>query len=364
VSRPATTSTGSALRLEGVVRSYGDVRAVDGVSLEVAPGEFFTLLGPSGSGKTTTLQLVAGFQMPTAGEIYLDGRRITDLPPFKRGVGVVFQSYALFPHLTVFENIAFPLRIRRVGQREIDRRVQQALELVKLPGYGERRIGQLSGGQQQRVAVARAIVFGPRLLLMDEPLGALDARLRKEMQAEFKGLQDRLGVTVIYVTHDQEEALIMSDRVAVIRAGRLEQVAAPEEMYTRPRTRFVAEFIGDANVITGRVAACEGAQMVISAGRARLVMPRIEAVGTGDAVSLAVRPERIVIGPDPRTPNVLKGVVAETFYMGDQTVVVVETDEGLRLSVKETNAGGETRRQPGASLTLGWSPEHATLLLG
>jgi spermidine/putrescine ABC transporter ATP-binding subunit len=362
-SNALAPEAGAALRLEQVVRAYGDVRAVNGISLDVAPGEFFTLLGPSGSGKTTTLQLIAGFQTPTAGDIYLDGARITSVPPFRRGIGVVFQSYALFPNMTVFENVAFPLRIRTTPRAEIRRRVDEALEAVKLSGYGGRHIGQLSGGQQQRVAVARAIVFGARLLLMDEPLGALDARLRKEMQAELKSLQARLGVTVIYVTHDQEEALVMSDRIAVIRSGRVEQVAPPDEMYRAPATRFVAEFIGDANVVTARVEQWEGGQATLVAGRARLVCAYPTPLASGQDVTLAIRPEHIVLGAGLQTPNVLKGVIAESYFKGDQTVMVVETDAGVRLAVKEMNGDTDTAARVGDAVTVGWRPERATLLL-
>ena len=362
-SSAVAPSSGAALRLEDVVRAYGDVRAVNGISLDVAPGEFFTLLGPSGSGKTTTLQLIAGFQTPTAGEIYLDGVRITRVPPFRRGIGVVFQSYALFPHLTVFENVAFPLRIRRMAGGEIRSRVDEALEAVKLSGYGARHIGQLSGGQQQRVAVARAIVFGPRLLLMDEPLGALDARLRKEMQAELKRLQARLGVTVIYVTHDQEEALVMSDRIAVIRGGQVEQVARPDVMYRAPATRFVAEFIGDANVVTARVEHWELGYATLVAGRGRVVCPCATPLVCGQDVALAIRPEHIVLGAGQHTPNALKGVVVESYFKGDQTVVLVETETGLRLAVRETNGVTDSCARVGDAVTLAWRPELATVLV-
>jgi len=354
---------GAAVRIEDVVRVYGDVQAVNGITLDVAPGEFFTLLGPSGSGKTTTLQLIAGFQTPTAGEIYLDGVRITAVPPFRRGIGVVFQSYALFPHLTVFENIAFPLRIRKTPRAEIRSRVDEALEAVKLAGYGGRQIGQLSGGQQQRVAVARAIVFGARLLLMDEPLGALDARLRKEMQTELKRLQAHLGVTVIYVTHDQEEALVMSDRIAVIRSGRVEQVARPDVMYRAPATRFVAEFIGDANVVTARVEHWELGLATLMAGRGKVTCACSTPLERGQDVTLAIRPEHIVLGAGQHTPNVLKGVIVESYFKGDQTVMLVETETGLRLAVKETNGVTDTCAHVGDAVTLAWRPELATVLL-
>ncbi len=356
-------STSAALLLRNVELVYGDVRAVDGISLEVRQGEFFTLLGPSGSGKTTTLHVIAGFLTPTAGEICLDGIPITHVPPFKRNIGVVFQSYALFPHMTVFENIAFPLRIRKTPREEIRVRVEEVLELVKLSGYGSRKIGQLSGGQQQRVAMARAIVFSPRLLLMDEPLGALDAQLRKQMQTELKRLQERLGITVVYVTHDQEEALVLSDRIAVIRAGRVMQIGRPEEIYERPSNRFVAEFIGDTNVITARVERCTGGLASVVTCAYRFLVPSSDDLQPGQAVGVAVRPEHIVIEPNHKTMNAIEGVVRETFYTGNYTVVIVEAEGGLRLTVKEPNSGRRTRRRKGDSVAIGWVPEHATLLV-
>src|SRR5262252_3250474 len=248
-------SKGAEVRLEGLVKTFGATRAVDGVTLTAQAGEFLTLLGPSGSGKTTTLSCVAGFAVPTEGEVFIGGTPVTFEPPFKRNVGMVFQNYALFPHMTVAENLAFPLRMRKRPAVEIRERVAGALALVQLEGLGGRAPRQLSGGQQQRVALARALVFEPPVLLMDEPLGALDRKLRIEMQLELKHLHARLGVTVIYVTHDQEEALTLSDHIAVMNRGRIEQVGTPLDLYENPRTRFVAEFIGESNVVEGTVAA-------------------------------------------------------------------------------------------------------------
>jgi putative spermidine/putrescine transport system ATP-binding protein len=241
------------LRLECVSKAFGNVVAVDSISFTLAEGEFLSLLGPSGSGKTTTLQIIAGLTHPTRGQIFLSGRPIGPLPPYKRDIGMVFQNYALFPHMTVAGNVAFPLQMRGVPRTEISRRIDKVLNLVDLPGLAERYPRQLSGGQQQRVALARAIVFEPTLLLMDEPLGALDKKLREQMQLEIKHLHKRLGVSIIYVTHDQDEALVMSDRIGVFNRGRLEQVGSAEQLYEQPTTRFVAEFIGESNIIRGTV---------------------------------------------------------------------------------------------------------------
>ena len=241
----------------------GPVVAVDSVSLDIAPGEFLTLLGPSGSGKTTTLMMLAGFEIPSDGEIYVDDTAIAAIPPYKRNIGMVFQNYALFPHMTVGENIAFPLKMRGLSKSEIARMSKEALELVKLPGYEGRYPRQLSGGQQQRIAVARALVFNPRVLLMDEPLGALDKQLRESLQLEIKSLHDQLGVTIVYVTHDQQEALVMSDRIAVMNNGRIEQIGSPVALYDQPQSRFVASFIGESNFLSGRVLSCDGGRCLV-----------------------------------------------------------------------------------------------------
>src|SRR5215216_3040300 len=244
---------GARVIFDQIEKRYGSVIAVDGVSLDIAPGEFLTLLGPSGSGKTTTLMMLAGFEIPTAGEIFVDEDPIASVPPYRRNIGMVFQNYALFPHMTVGENIAFPLQMRKMSRAEITRQTTAVLALVGLPRYEGRYTRQLSGGQQQRVAVARALVFNPRVLLMDEPLGALDKQLRESLQLELKRLHERLGVTIIYVTHDQGEALVMSDRIAVLHRGRIEQIGLPTELYERPATRFVAAFLGESNFLAGRV---------------------------------------------------------------------------------------------------------------
>src|SRR5687767_2754599 len=272
-----------------VQKTYdGESLVVKNLDLNIRAGEFVTLLGPSGSGKTTTLMMLAGFEIPTAGEIYVDEDPIASVPPYRRNIGMVFQNYALFPHMTVGENIAFPLQMRRMSRAEITRQTTAVLQLVGLPGYEGRYPRQLSGGQQQRVAVARALVFNPRVLLMDEPLGALDKQLREHLQLEIKALHDQLGVTIIYVTHDQEEALVMSDRIAVMNDGRIEQCGPPTELYDEPSTRFVATFIGESNFIDGRVISSDGLASVVAiegAGTVRAPGPSLQSPGTAATVT-------------------------------------------------------------------------------
>jgi len=344
---------GAEVRLEGVVKTFGPVRAVDGVSLTVRAGEFLTLLGPSGSGKTTTLACVAGFAVPTEGEIVVNGRPITFEPPFRRNVGMVFQHYALFPHMSVADNIAFPLRMRRRPAAEIRERVAWALALVQLDGLGGRAPRQLSGGQQQRVALARALVFEPPVLLMDEPLGALDKKLRAEMQLELKHLHMRLGVTVIYVTHDQEEALTLSNRIAVMNRGRVEQLGTPLELYDSPRTRFVAEFLGESNVLEGTVTAGAGGTPILATRRG-LRLPVRTAAAIGETLTLLVRPEKIALALEGNA--LVEGEVAETIYLGESTRYVVRAGDET-LVVKQQNAAGSTALKTGARVGLRWEPE-------
>ncbi|HEX7083046.1 MAG TPA: ABC transporter ATP-binding protein [Gaiellaceae bacterium] len=317
---PGANATSAAVQLEGVRKTYGEVSAVDGVDLHVAGGEFFTLLGPSGSGKTTTLRIVAGFEQPDAGLVRLGGVDITRRPPYARDVNTVFQDYALFPHMTVAENVGYGLRVRRVPRRERARRVDEVLERVRLAGYGKRKPIQLSGGQRQRIALARSIVNRPQVLLLDEPLGALDLKLRQEMQEFLKTLQRELRMTFLYVTHDQEEALTMSDRVAVFNDGRIEQVGTPAEVYDRPETEFVAGFVGTSNILE------RGGRRV------------------------GIRPERIVLNGtgEPAT-------VAEATFVGSFVRYAVETDAGERLTVVRQSDG--TRLEPGARVRVGWRDE-------
>jgi ABC-type Fe3+/spermidine/putrescine transport system ATPase subunit len=322
--------TSATIRLEDVTKTFdGRVLAVDGVTLDIAAGEFFSLLGPSGCGKTTSLRMIAGFELPDSGRVHVAGRDITDLPVHKRDMGMVFQSYALFPHRTVAENVAFGLRMREVPKPDIERRVKAALAQVALTGLEERKPGQLSGGQQQRVALARALVVEPPVLLCDEPLGALDRKLRQQMQFELKELQKRLGVTLVFVTHDQEEALAMSDRIAVMNHGKVEQVGAPTEIYERPRTRFVADFIGEINILE-------------ETGRAR-----------------ALRPEKIRLVSDGAR---VSGSVETANFLGGSTLLRVRTADGRSLLVRETHAGERASRAPGDAVGLAWNDADAVAL--
>jgi len=335
----------------------------------IDPGSFFTLLGPSGSGKTTTLMMVAGFAYPTRGEVFVDGRPVAGLPPQKRNLGMVFQSYAVFPHLTVFDNIAFPLEIRRARRAEICQRVGEALELVRLTGYDRRLPRQLSGGEQQRVALARALVFRPRVLLMDEPLGALDKKLRAHMQLELKHIQRQLHVTVVYVTHDQEEALTMSDRVAVMQRGRIEQVGTPAELYEAPASRFVADFLGESNFIDGAVvgAPTAGRWLVRALGGLEFLGVGAVPLEAGQLVTAAVRPEKLVPmeGPagvlPPGAVNTCKGTVEEVIYVGDATRYRIALGPDGALTVKVPNRLGLRQHAEGDTVALTWSPDETRL---
>jgi len=303
-----------ALRLVGIEKHYATVAAVAGINLEVNEGEFVTLLGPSGCGKTTTLGLIAGFFPPTAGEIYLKGRPVADLPSFRRDIGVVFQDYALFPHMSAAANVAFGLRMRNVPQPEITKRVADALDLVQLVGLGERRPLQMSGGQRQRVALARALVINPTVLLLDEPLSNLDLKLREEMRIEIAAIQRRLGITTVFVTHDQSEALVMSNRIAVMNAGRIEQIGEPADIYERPATRFVAEFIGRMNMFAGQVTP---ARTVRTAAGTEIDLPVPASIVTGAEVHVAVRPERTRLVRDkPADGLALRGALRQVLYLG------------------------------------------------
>jgi len=327
-----------ALRIQGVRKTYGQVVAVDGVDLTVDEGEFFTLLGPSGSGKTTLLRLIAGFERPESGRIELGGRDVTSLPPYLRDTNTVFQDYALFPHMSVAENIAYGLRVKGVGRQARDRRVERALAMVRLSGLGRRRPNQLSGGQRQRVALARAVVNEPEVLLLDEPLGALDLKLRQEMQIELKQIQKEVGITFVYVTHDQEEALTMSDRIAVMTSGHIEQVGSPVEVYEEPATEFVAGFIGISNVLQR------------------------------DGVRFVVRPEKIrMLAEGEQAPGgmtVESGQVEEVVYVGMSTRYVVRLDRGEQLVAVRQNmdAVGDARKFEGRPVRLAWTPDHTYVL--
>ena len=315
------------MELRGCTRDYGPLRALDGLHLTVYEGEFLALLGPSGCGKTTTLNLIAGFVPPTAGQILIDGEDVTDRPPHLRGLGVVFQSYALFPHLSVRENVAFGLRERRRPAAEIERRVGDALELVRLDRAGRQRPSELSGGMQQRVALARALVYRPRVLLLDEPLAALDRKLREGMRDELRAIQRAVGITTIFVTHDQAEALGLSDRLAVMNQGRIEQLGAPREIYEHPATRFVADFIGASTVLRGRAVAAD--RMALAGGTLHV---KGATWRVGADVELAIRPERVRLAPGPGD-NVLDARVEALVYQGPQTEVTARLDDGQRVLV-------------------------------
>jgi len=351
------------LEVRAVRKTYGPVVALAEATLDLREGEFLTLLGPSGSGKTTLLMIVAGLVPPDRGEVRIDGRLATYLPSFKRDIGVVFQSYALFPHLTVFENVAFPLRMRRVPEATIAREVARVLEIVRLPGVADRLPRALSGGQQQRVALARCIVYRPSIILMDEPLGALDKKLRDQMQLEIKHLHTELGITVLYVTHDQEEAMIMSDRICLMNEGRIEQVGSPQELYFRPRTRFAADFLGESNLLDATLAGREGAAAVLAVAGAGLRAPAPPDLPAGARVTLVVRPERIrLLGPGEDAPNVLDGVLREVILVGGMTKYYVTLGDGRTVSATQLTAGPPPAARGDAKVRVGWDVESAVVL--
>jgi len=352
-------SAGDAIvRFVNVQKSYdGETLVVKNLNIDIPKGEFLTMLGPSGSGKTTTLMMLAGFEPATHGEIYLKGQPINNVPPHKRGIGMVFQNYALFPHMTVNENLAFPLQVRGVGKAEVEERVKKVLKMVELPSMGNRRPGQLSGGQQQRVAVARALVFEPDLVLMDEPLGALDKQLREQMQYEIKHIHERLGVTVVYVTHDQSEALTMSNRIAVFNDGVVQQLSTPDELYERPQNSFVAQFIGENNKLKGVVKAIDGekvATVTLDNGEeVRALAVNIES--TGNRTLLSVRPERVDINPKANAADVvLKGRIEELIYLGDHIRARLTVAGHNDFIVKVPNRSGGNDIAQGREVRIGW----------
>jgi spermidine/putrescine transport system ATP-binding protein len=357
VGAPGDPTTAVAdVRLESLSKRFDDVVAVDSLDLEIPRGSFFALLGPSGCGKTTTLRMIGGFEEPTEGRILLGDRDVSALPPYKRDVNTVFQSYALFPHLTIFENVAFGLRRKGVKGADLRARVLEMLELVGLAQVERRKPSQLSGGQQQRIALARALVNHPRVLLLDEPLGALDLKLRKQMQLELKRIQHEVGITFVHVTHDQEEAMTMADAIAVMNGGRIEQLGTPRELYERPRTAFVAGFLGISNLLSGVVSG-PGTVRLDGGGEIRAAG---ELPPEGRRVALGVRPEKLSVTDD--RPNVLEGTVFERAYIGVSTQYVVDTSAG-RLTVYVQNAKGrETEAEPGQSLTVSWDPESTFIL--
>ena len=370
------------VRLDRVTKRFGTFAAVDDVSLEFRRGEFFSMLGPSGCGKTTTLRIIGGFEEPTSGRVLIRERDVTDLPPFKRDVNTVFQSYALFPHLDVFENVAFGLRRRKVPGAEIKRRVGDMLTLVELPGYEKRKPKQLSGGQQQRVALARALVNQPQVLLLDEPLGALDMKLRKQMQLELKRIQSEVGITFIFVTHDQDEAMTMSDRIAVMRDGRIEQLGAPSDLYERPRTAFVAGFLGVSNLLEADVVGTRDATLELRLGDGTLITaPFRNGTAPSGRVRAGVRPEKLrlvaageVDGHASRdtadglrsTDNAISGTIVDASYIGVSTQYIVETADRTRVAVYAQNldtAGSRETIEAGSHVRLSWDRRH-TFVVG
>ena len=351
------------VQLLNVVKNFGSFKAVKNISLDIKQGEFLTLLGPSGCGKTTTLRMIAGFEEPTSGRIMLEGRPVEDKQPHERNVNTVFQNYALFPHMNVFHNIAFGLVMKNTAKAEVQRKVAEAIALVQLTGFEKRMPDQLSGGQCQRVAIARAIVNSPKVLLLDEPLGALDLKLRKQMQVELKHLQKRLGITFVYVTHDQEEALTMSDRIAVMNRGVIEQIGTPDEIYERPETRFVAGFIGETNLFEGTVGAVDGRYVLVdfADGRVPVVNRNLR---IGDAVCLAVRPERIRCGHAPQGDGpAWRGRLKERIYAGSVLKTIVSLSGDREVVVNEM--AGQTAAallQEDKEIFLSWDPEHAVVM--
>ena len=357
------------VRLVDVVKKFGDAVAVDHIDLDVLDGEFFSLLGPSGCGKTTTLRMIGGFEAPTSGLIELHGQDVTWLPSYKRNVNTVFQNYALFPHLTIYENVAFGLRRKGVNGSDIKSRVTEMLKLVELPGYEARKPTQISGGQAQRVALARALINRPAVLLLDEPLGALDLKLRKQMQVELKRIQQEVGITFIYVTHDQEEAMTMSDRIAVMNAGRFEQLGDPESLYERPTTRFVAGFLGVSNLLAGTTdGTVDGYSLVKLADDSRVRVPT-NLLNTSGNVEIGVRPEKIRLTTAEQAPpagaNLLHGVIRDASYIGVSTQYIVEARGGVAVTVYEQNVERATKAElwaPGEEVTLSWQPDHSFVI--
>lgn len=361
----AITRDGAFVVFDGVQKSYdGEVLVVKDLNLDIAKGEFVTMLGPSGSGKTTCLMMLAGFETATSGDIRLKGQPINNIPPHKRGIGMVFQNYALFPHMTVGENLAFPLQVRKLGKSEIDAKVKRALDMVQMGDFAGRRPAQLSGGQQQRIALARALVFDAELVLMDEPLGALDKQLREHMQYEIKHIHENLGITVVYVTHDQSEALTMSDRIAVFNDGVIQQLAPPEDLYERPENAFVAQFIGENNTLRGMVEAVDGETATVKLDSGDTVKAlAVNCGAAGNRTTLSVRPERVFVGAHKDLPTT-KAAVKELIYLGDHIRCRMEVHGDDEFIVKVPNAAGHTHLTEGEVVDICWETEDCRALDG
>lgn len=361
-----TTSDGAFVEFQRVQKSYdGETLVVKDLNLAMPKGEFLTMLGPSGSGKTTCLMMLAGFETATHGEILLDGKPINNIPPHKRGIGMVFQNYALFPHMTVAENLSFPLEVRKISRSEREEKVQRALDMVQMGAFSSRRPAQLSGGQQQRIALARALVFDPVLVLMDEPLGALDKQLREHMQFEIKHLHERLGITVVYVTHDQGEALTMSDRIAVFNDGRIQQLAPPAQLYEKPENSFVAGFIGENNALPGTIEQLEGDRALVKLANGELIdATPVNVGGTGQATMVSIRPERVEFKPEMMPPgaHTVEAEVLEVIYMGDIFRTRMRVAGSDDFVMKSRNTQGQTHLSPGQKIRIGWHPQDARAL--
>ncbi len=354
------------VEFERVQKSYdGETLVVKDLNLSLPKGEFLTMLGPSGSGKTTCLMMLAGFETATHGEIRLDGREINNIPPHKRGIGMVFQNYALFPHMTIAENLSFPLEVRKMGKSEREEKVKRALDMVEMGAFGGRRPAQLSGGQQQRIALARALVFEPELVLMDEPLGALDKQLREKMQFEITNLAHDLGITTVYVTHDQTEALTMSDRVAVFDDGRIQQIAPPDTLYEEPENSFVAQFIGENNTLMGTIKEIKGDQAVVELDDGELIDCKpVNVSSVGERTRVSIRPERVEFNKDRLQEGVhtLKAEVLEFIYMGDIFRTRLRVAGNDEFVVKTRNAPDQVRLKPGEKIDIGWLPQDCRAL--
>ena len=352
------------VRFDKVDKSYdGKVLVVKDLNLDIAEGEFITMLGPSGSGKTTCLMMLAGFETPTNGEIYLDSNPISNIPPHKRGIGMVFQNYALFPHLTVYENLAFPLKVRKVSKGEIDKKVDKALSMVSLSGFEKRMPNQLSGGQQQRVAVARALVFDPQVVLMDEPLGALDKNLRESMQYEIKHIHENISVTIVYVTHDQGEALTLSNRIAVFNDGKVQQLSSPDKLYEEPVNSFVAGFIGENNTFSGEVSDVSGGKCKVKLqSGAEIIANPIKIKSKGDKTKVSLRPERAIIDPEEKMDNKHKGKIEEVIYHGDHARVRLNLLGNKDFILKVPNSSARMDIKLGNEINVGWNSKDARAL--
>ena len=354
----------SFVRFEKVDKSYdGEILVVKDLNLDVPKGEFLTMLGPSGSGKTTVLMMLAGFETPTSGEIYLDGNPISSIPPNKRGIGMVFQNYALFPHMTVKENLAFPLEVRKLPKNEVEEKVSNALLMVELQDFGNRMPLQLSGGQQQRVALARSLVFEPRLVLMDEPLGALDKNLREQMQYEIKHIHEKIGITVVYVTHDQSEALTMSNRIAVFNDGKIQQISSPDVLYEKPDSSFVAQFIGENNQLKGKVKSVNGENCIITTESGDDIHAlKVNVNNSGEASLVSLRPERVAINSSEKFENNFDAKVKELIYLGDHIRSRVEVCGNDQFIVKIPNSYMGAKLKEGVTVKLSWKASDSRAL--